>query len=89
VLSGCARGVDSVAEAAAKERGLVVRRFPADWDSFGLSAGIRRNEEMAAAAAGLVAFWDGKSRGTAHMIAAARRRGLWVRVYGPDGEVIT
>jgi hypothetical protein len=46
----------------------VIKRYPADWDTFGKSAGYRRNEQMAEDADALVAFWDGESKGTAHMI---------------------
>ena len=39
-----------------------------------------RNAEMARASDALIAFWDGKSRGTVHMISFAKRRGLKVSV---------
>ena len=39
-----------------------------DWDKYGKSAGYIRNTEMAEAGDILVAFWDGKSKGTEHMI---------------------
>jgi hypothetical protein len=47
---------------------------------YGKSAGYKRNHEMLAAATGLIAFWDGRSRGTAHMIHIAREAGLKVVV---------
>lgn len=46
----------------------------------GKKAGIFRNIAMAEYAHALIAFWDGESKGTAHMIQAARERGLVVRV---------
>ena len=79
VVSGAARGADLLGERYAKERGYTVRRFPADW-SLGRGAGFIRNEEMAQNADALVAFWDGKSRGTQHMIKTAERYKLEVRV---------
>jgi hypothetical protein len=68
IISGAARGADTLGERWAAERKHTVIRKPADWDRFGKSAGYRRNEEMAAIADALVAFWDGKSPGTKHMI---------------------
>jgi hypothetical protein len=72
VVSGAARGADQLGERWAEERGIAVKRFPAQWDTYGRSAGYRRNLEMAQYATHLVAFWDGRSKGTAHMIQTAR-----------------
>jgi hypothetical protein len=80
-LCGCARGVDKRGAEWAAENHLPTVHYPADWKKHGKSAGIIRNEEMAANADALVAVWDGKSPGTAHMIGAAKRRGLKVYVH--------
>ena len=81
VVSGGARGVDVLGEewAYRNHRQLII--FPADWDTYGKSAGIRRNEQMAIWADALIALWDGKSRGTEHMIKCARKHNLKVFVY--------
>lgn len=81
VICGMARGADTLGEQYAKERGYSVCYFPADWNKYGKSAGYRRNEQMAQYADALVAFWDGKSRGTKHMIDMANQYGLKVRVF--------
>lgn len=80
VVCGKARGADTLGERYAEERGYAVHYFPADWDRYGKPAGHIRNEEMAKNADALVAFWDGKSRGTKDMIKLARQYGLRVRV---------
>jgi hypothetical protein len=80
VVSGLARGADLLGKKWAEERGLVVHEFPALWEVEGRSAGYRRNERMATNADALVAFWDGTSRGTGHMIECARSHGLKVKV---------
>ena len=64
----------------ANERGYPIKQFPADWNKYGKSAGYKRNEEMAKYADALIAFWDGKSKGTKHMIDLAKRYGLKVKV---------
>lgn len=80
IVSGAARGADSLGERYAEENGLSIHRKPADWDTYGKSAGYRRNAEMAEYADALVAFWDGKSRGTKHMIDLAEKHDLAIRI---------
>lgn len=80
IISGRASGADQLGEKYAEERGLDLILMPADWYKYGRSAGYRRNTEMAKVADGLVAFWDGESKGTGHMIAEMRRLGKTVKV---------
>ena len=68
IVCGEAKGADSLGRRYAEEMGLKIMSFPAQWEKYGKSAGYRRNEEMAQVADGLVAFWDGESKGTKHMI---------------------
>ena len=67
-------------EAYAKLKGYGIKQFPAKWSEKGKSAGYLRNVEMAQYANALIAFWDGKSKGTRHMIEIAKERGLSVRI---------
>ncbi|SRR5712692_3186065 len=83
VISGGARGVDTLGEAWARTHKIPTRRFPAQWERYGKSAGFRRNEAMAHVADALIAVWDGSSPGTCHMIATARQRGLRIFVWQP------
>lgn len=80
IISGGARGVDQMGERYAIERRLPYLRFPANWDLYGRRAGYIRNAEMAEHADALIAFWDGESRGTKHMIDEAMRMKLTVVV---------
>ena len=80
VVSGTARGVDTIGEEWAKSKGIPVKKFPADWNGLGKRAGFVRNAEMADYADALVAVWDGKSRGTENMIEQAKKKGLKVYV---------
>lgn len=71
IVSGGAKGADTLAERYAKERGCNLKVFPAKWETYGRSAGYKRNVEMHTYICtfehrGVVAFWDGKSPGTAH-----------------------
>jgi len=80
IVSGTARGADQLGERYADKSGYIIERHPANWSKHGKRAGYIRNEEMAKTADCLIAFWDGKSRGTKHMIDIARREGLRIRV---------
>ena len=80
IISGMAKGADTLGEHYANENGFTVLGFPAEWNLYGKSAGILRNEEMAKVGDALIAFWDGESPGTKHMIETARDKRLLVRV---------
>lgn len=84
IVSGMARGADTLGIRFADEFGYDVARFPADWDNLGKRAGFIRNEEMAKYAEEsngiLVAFWDCQSRGTKDMIHRAEKHRLQVRI---------
>jgi hypothetical protein len=80
IVSGNARGADSLGEKYANDEKLGLEIFPADWKKFGKAAGFRRNEQMAEFADALIAFWDGKSHGTKHMIDIATDKGMQIKV---------
>jgi hypothetical protein len=80
VVSGCADGTDKMGERLAGQCIWPIAKFPADWKTYGKSAGPMRNREMANHADALIAFWDGKSKGTKNMIEEANRRNLIVHV---------
>lgn len=79
VISGHARGVDRYAETFAREAGLEVISFPADW-SLGPKAGLLRNTQIVNTCDKLVAFWDGKSKGTKDSIRKAMEQNKLERV---------
>lgn len=79
IVCGEARGADTLGKQYANDNKLKVLSYPANW-STGRDAGYRRNEEMAKVADCLVAFWDGKSSGTRHMIETMRKLGKPVRI---------
>lgn len=79
ILCDKAKGADSLGERYANENEIDVWEYPADW-SKGKQAGYLRNAQMADDATHLVAFHDGVSRGTKHMIDLATKKGLVVRV---------
>jgi hypothetical protein len=68
IISGGARGVDSLAIRYAQDNNIPYELFKPDWEKYGKRAGILRNCEMGDVADALIAIWDGGSRGTKHMI---------------------
>ena len=80
IVSGTANGADKLGERYAHENSHKLTLFPADWDKYGKSAGYIRNKQMAEYADALIAFWDGISKGTLHMINLAKENNLKVRV---------
>ena len=80
IVSGTANGADKLGEKYANDNGYPIKQFSANWDKYGKSAGYKRNAQMADYADTLIAFWDGKSRGTKHMIDLAKRGNLKVKV---------
>lgn len=80
IVSGGANGADLIGEQLATHFNIPCERFPADWDKHGKSAGYIRNEEMAKYGDYLLAFWDGHSKGTKHMIDCAEKEGLPVKL---------
>ena len=71
VLTGLAHGVDFLGVMWAIDNGIKLEKYPANWKEYGISAGYKRNLQMAIKAEALIAIWDGKSRGTRHMIELA------------------
>lgn len=75
LISGGAVGADTLAEYYAANRKLKMDIFHPEWDKYGTSAGFIRNETMVEQNPDLViAFWDGKSRGTDNTMSHARKK---------------
>lgn len=80
IVSGAARGADTLAVKYGVNKNIPYVLFPAQWNTYGKSAGYIRNCEMADYADELVCFWDGISRGTMHMINIANQKKLKVTI---------
>ena len=91
IVSGGASGTDTLAERYAHEHGYSLQVFPADWSRYGKRAGYVRNREMHSyistfADRGVIAFWDGKSRGTAQSFALAKEFDNPLRIIRIDSD---
>jgi predicted Rossmann fold nucleotide-binding protein DprA/Smf involved in DNA uptake len=84
VISGGAKGADSLAEEWAGFNGINTEIYLPDWDKHGKRAGFIRNIEIIGACDAVIAFWDGESKGTAHSIQLAKETGKPVKIVRID-----
>ena len=75
IISGHCSGVDLMGEKYAEEKGFKVEIFLPEWRKFGRAAGPIRNKKMVMHADLVIAFWDGKSKGTRSLIKYAQDEG--------------
>lgn len=85
IISGGARGADSLAVDWATDYGIPYLVFPPLWrdpdtGEYNRGAGFKRNRQIVEQADVVVAFWDGQSAGTAHTIEMAKQLGKSLRV---------
>ena len=97
IVSGGAKGADTLGELYAREKGYEIERHLAKWNDlsvpncrikynsygpYNAMAGHNRNQEMLNSVLEnkdggcVVAFWDGKSKGTENMINISRKSGI-------------
>jgi hypothetical protein len=73
VVSGAAKGADSLGEKWALENNIQTLIFPADWNQYGKRAGFIRNEDIIKNCDCCIAFWDGESKGTKHSLSLCEK----------------
>ena len=73
IISGGAKGADSLAERYAKENNIPTKIFLPDWETYGKKAGFLRNTQIIEECEMVVAFWDGTSKGCADSIEKAKK----------------
>ena len=88
IFSGGARGADELGARYAAENSIPLQIFPAYWDKYGKSAGFIRNAEMGEYGDALIAFWDGKSHGTKHMIQTMKFQNKPYDIFDYEGNKI-
>lgn len=72
ILSGGAKGIDSLAELFADKHRLSKIILRPRYDLYGKSAPLKRNEELVQMADKILIIWDGSSRGTKYTINYAK-----------------
>ena len=74
IVSGGAKGADTLGEKFAKEYGFKTEIYLPNWNLYGKQAGFIRNISIIENADIVFAFWDGKSKGTQHSINLAKQK---------------
>ncbi len=80
IVSGGARGADKLAERYAEENQIPLKVFKPEWKRYGKGAGLIRNRTIVENADLIIAFWDGKSKGTKYTIDYAKKCGKKVEI---------
>ncbi len=86
IISGGSVGVDACAKNYAQNNRIKFTQLLPNFELYGRSAPLKRNDLLVDSADKVIAFWDGKSRGTKHVIDYAKKRGADLTVYMPSGE---
>lgn len=92
MISGGAKGADTLGIKYARENNIPITIYHAQWANYGKSAGFIRNTQMAhwskenGRKGILVAFWDGESRGTSHMVGIAKSKRIKTYIFYPGKE---
>lgn len=81
IVSGGARGVDNCAKEYAQKNGIKYKEFLPNYQQYGRAAPIFRNNEIIDYADVIVAFWDGKSKGTKYVIDRCEKLHKKIKVY--------
>lgn len=81
IVSGGAKGVDTCAREYASANGLKLTEFLPEYNRYGRGAPLKRNLQIIDYADGVLAFWDGQSRGTKFVIEHCKAQGKPVRVF--------
>ena len=86
IVSGGAKGIDSCAKEYALSHGLPITEFLPEYEKYGRSAPLKRNLEIIKYADIVLAFWDGRSKGTKYVIDNCKKTGVEVKIYIIDSS---
>jgi len=80
IVSGGAKGADTLGARFAEENDIPLVEFKPDWKKYGRKAGFLRNVDIINECTHCIAFWDGDSHGTKHDIDLCEKQGKPCRV---------
>ena len=88
IVSGGAKGVDASAREYAKTHNIKLTEFLPDYEKYARNAPFKRNITIIEYADIVLAFWDGKSRGTKFVIKKCGEMNVPVKVFMPSGDCV-
>lgn len=80
IISGGARGIDTVAEKYADKHGISKLILRPKYHVYGKAAPLKRNQTMVELADVVLVIWDGKSKGTKYTAEYAKQKNKPVTV---------
>ena len=86
IVSGGAKGIDQDAKRYAVEKSIPYKEYNPNYRLYGKGAPLKRNIEIIDYADRVIALWDGKSRGTHHVIQVCLQKGVPIDVWVADKE---
>ncbi len=86
IISGGAKGIDTLAEKYADEHGIEKLIFYPKYELYGRAAPLKRNEEMVDIADVVLAVWHGDSRGTKYTLNYAKKKNKKIIEIIVDGK---
>lgn len=81
IVSGGAKGIDACAREYARQNNITLTEFLAEYNKFGRYAPLKRNLEIIDYADEVIAFWDGRSKGTGFVIDNCKKKNKKITVY--------
>lgn len=80
IISGGAKGIDTIAAKYAIDNGIQLHEIRPNYAQYGRGATFIRNRQIVDSCDVLLAFWDGKSKGTQYTINYARKNNKTINV---------
>ena len=80
IISGGAKGIDRCARIYALKHNIRLTEYLPEYNRYGRSAPLKRNLQIIQNADLVLAFWDGKSKGTAFVIQQCRKTGIPLQI---------
>ncbi len=81
IVSGGAKGIDTVAKVYAIKKGIKYTEFLPEYDKYRKAAPLKRNDRIIEYCDRIIAFWDGNSKGTQYVIKQCKKIGKPITVY--------
>lgn len=81
IVSGGAKGIDTCAREYAKANNLKLTEFFPEYQKYGRAAPLKRNLQIIDYADAVIAFWDGKSKGTKYVIDNCKSKKVKIDIY--------
>ena len=84
IVSGGARGIDACAKEYAQKNKIKITAFLPEYDKYGKVAPLKRNLQIIEYSDMVIAFWDGKSRGTKYVIENCKNLNKKIKILIPS-----